>query len=358
MSEPTPVSQNWDLLISEIEKARCVLFIGPDLLSQPEGPSFQQRLRNHLEKETGRSMPYYSDDEFFSFQKIAQKRRTYNAIQEYFKSQEPDELHRLLAEIPFSLIFSLSPDHLLAQAFEDKGFIHRDAYYKMGENPAALAKPYPDQPLIYNLLGSSQDDQSLVFSYEDLFSYLEGMFGAYDLPDTLRDAIQEANHLIFLGIQYEKWYMKLLLRLLKLHQEKLVEACSQRGKVKGELKSFYEEHFDEINFIEMGAGSFIRQLHSQCEAKGLLRQKDQSWQGNMLQQVQSAIAGSDTLYALNSLKEYAQRYQPEWLNELALLAGQHNALERDRRGNLVDYDTAERRLAQLHKSLLDLAKST
>ncbi|MEM9721755.1 MAG: SIR2 family protein, partial [Bacteroidota bacterium] len=335
MSEPTPASQNWDLLISEIEKARCVLFIGPDLLSKPDGPSFQQRLRTHLEAKAGRSMPYYSEDEFFSFQKISQKRGTYKAIQEYYEREKPDELHELLAEIPLSLILSLSPDHLLAKAFEDKGFVYQDAYYKMGENPEALAKPYPDQPLLYNLLGSANDDQSLVFSYEDLFSYLEGMFGAYDLPDTLRDAIQEANHLIFLGIQYEKWYMKLLLRLLKLHQEKLVEACSQRGKVEGELKSFYEEHFDEINFIEVGAGNFIRELHKRCEAKGLLRKRDQNWQGNMLQQIQTAVAVSDTQDALNSLRVYAQRYQPEWLNELALLAGQHNALERDRRGNLI-----------------------
>ncbi len=356
MSEVDSSFIDWDFLISQIIKGRCVLFLGPDLLTDPEGPSFQQRLKYYLEAQNGKVLSYYSQDEFFSFKKKAQKRRTYNVIQQYFEDQYPQEIHELLASIPFHLIISLSPDQLLPLAFSKARFPYGFAYYKMGKNPDPLPLSHTDQPLIYNLLGTFSDDHSMVFSYEDLFSYLEGVFGAYKLPDTLRESLQQAEHLIFLGIQYDKWYMKLLLRLLKLHIEKNVEACSKEGVMQGELKDFYEEHFEEINFFERGALSFVKQLHAACKERGALRKVGESWKSKLPQQVRQVIAKNRTQDALNQLREYARRYKPEWNNELALLAGQFSALEQDRRSKLIDYDKAERRLAHLNKSLLELAQ--
>ena len=357
MPETNSFPIDWDLLIQQIVKGRCVLFLGPDLLTEPGGPSFQQRLKAYLESQNGQVIPYYSQDEFFSFKKKSQKRRTYNVIQSYFESQQPSKAHELIAQIPFHLIISLSPDQLLPAAFGEAKFPFGYAYYKMGKNPAPLPPSYTDQPLIYNLLGSATDDHSLVFSYEDLFSYLEGIFGAYKLPDTLRQSLQQAEHLIFLGIQYDKWYMKLLLRLLQLHEEKNVEACGDKGLWEGELKDFYEEHFEEINFFETGAQGFVEALYSQCNERGVLRKVGgASWQGSLLQQVQQEIADNRTQEAFNQLREYARRYQPQWLNELALLTGQYNALQEDKRSGVIDYATAELRLAQLHKALLELAQ--
>ena len=356
MSEVKLIPIDWDFLVSQIVKGRCVLFLGPDLLTDPEGPSFQQRLKAYLEAQNGQALSYYSQDEFFSFKRKVQKRRTYNLIQQYFEEQAPQEIHELLAEIPFHLIISLSPDQLLPLSFGEAKFPYSFAYYKIGKNPEPVPVSYTDQPLIYNLLGTFADDHSMVFSYEDLFSYLEGVFGAYKLPDTLRESLQRAEHLIFLGIQYDKWYMKLLLRLLKLHEEKNVEACSDEGFWEGELRDFYEEHFEEINFFERGALSFVKQLHSECKKREALREVGISWKGNLQQQVRQAISKNFTLEALNHLREYARRYKSEWNNELALLAGQFSALEQDRRSKLIDYDKAEIRLAQLHKALLELAQ--
>ena len=357
MVEPDSTSIDWEFLIGQITKGRCVLFLGPDLLTEPEGASFQQRLKTYLESQNGQQMPYYSQDEFFSFKKKAQKRRTYNVIQGYFEAQKPQSVHTLIAEIPFHLIISLSPDQLLPEAFGRAQFPYGFAYYKMGKNPAPLPLSYTDQPLIYNLLGTATDDHSLVFSYEDLFSYLEGIFGAYKLPDTLRQSLQQAEHLIFLGIQYDKWYMKLLLRLLGLHEEKDIAACGDEGFWEGELKAFYEEHFDEINFFETGAMGFVEALYAECQARGVLRKiGGVSWQGNLLQQVQQAIAANKTQEALNQLREYARRYRPEWLSEIALLTGQFNALQEDKRTGVIDYASAEQRFAKLHKALLELAQ--
>ncbi|MEM8899564.1 MAG: hypothetical protein AAGC85_15730 [Bacteroidota bacterium] len=358
---------DWKSLLNEIERSKCVLIIGPDLLTRKGEPSFQQQLKAYLEEKLERKMPYYSEDEFFSFETTRQKRTTYNEIEEYFQEKKPETIHKKLAEIPFHLILNLSPDLRMWDAFKEKDFSHKFAFYKKGVNPEPVEPPTGSVPLLYNLLGAVEDKESkvgdidsLIFSYDDLFKYLSSILGSKDLPDELRTALQEANHLVFLGIQYEKWYSKLLLWMLAIDKEKAttdkpIEA-SLRVNIAGELEHFYKEHFKEIKFVEREADAFVDQLYLKCQEAGILRVSGKEWKFDLLKQVSQAIAANKPEEALQILQEYISIYRKDLLSEVSLLQGRQSGLRTDVMSNVLSYQQADIQQSKINKAILSLAE--
>ncbi len=354
MAELAKVPIEWDLLLKEIQNERCILLLGPDLVTLPDGYAFQHTLHSYLKSTQQKTPTYYEADEFFSFRNNAQKRRTYYAIQDFYAERQPGSLHRKLAEIPFHLIISLSPDTLLQQTFNDSGLDYQFDFYKKGQNPAPLTPPHQERPLIYNLIGSAEDDHSLVFTYEDLFEYLQAIFGHYDLPDTLREGILNAQHLVFLGIQYEKWYLKLLLRLLNLHENKVIDACSQAGQLNEELLTYYTEHF-EIVFIETEVQAFVDQLHERCAQKGFLRKGGTELSSDFLNRAREMLGQNQTREALKYIEAYIKKHNEDFLDDATLISSQISELEGNIRLNLIDVEEAERKRARINQALLNLA---
>src|SRR5579862_4713779 len=167
-----PDDKFWDLVLKRIEEEKCILIIGPDIALSETDKSLNELLKEYLEKNKGTEIEYYNDDEFFSFKNNSEKEYAIMDIQEFYKQLKPNDLHNKIAEIPFHLIISVSPDHILKDAFDNKKIDYQFAFYNKEQNAGPIQKPTKNKPLIYNLFGDIETDGSLIFTYDDLFNYL------------------------------------------------------------------------------------------------------------------------------------------------------------------------------------------
>ncbi|MEO8414333.1 MAG: toll/interleukin-1 receptor domain-containing protein [Ginsengibacter sp.] len=262
----------WNLVFKRIEDETCLLIIGPDIAMPGPDKSLNESLREYLQKTSGDTIEYYTEDEFFSFKSKSDKEYAIMDIQEFYKALQPNDLHLKIAEIPFHLIISVSPDHILKTVFDDKKLDYQFAFYNKEQNPGSIQKPDKNRPLIYNLFGDIETDGSLIFTYDDLFNYLIPSTGKFELPMELQRELNKARLVLFLGFRFEKWYFKLLLRLLNLHKDdKLNRATQLKNNSPVGLKNFYVEEF-KLDFLQYSEAEIIDKIYNKCKA--VLRTKN------------------------------------------------------------------------------------
>jgi len=116
--------------------------------------------------------------------------------------------------------------------------------------------------LIYNLLGLASDAK-YILTEEDFYNYIEAVLSKNLLPVKLRSALDKASNYIFVGFEFDKWYVRLLLLILSFHlnkDEKRSHAIKPEN-VKFLFQKLIEKQF-EITFVETGNSLFINDLHS------------------------------------------------------------------------------------------------
>ena len=91
------------------------------------------------------------------------------------------------------------------------------------------------------------------------------------LPQELRAALESATNYIFLGFQFDKWYVQLMLSLLKLNdkQYNFIRYASANA-LSNDVKSLCINHY-RIQFIGADNNVFIKTLYDKCKEAGLLR---------------------------------------------------------------------------------------
>lgn len=258
----------WELITKNIEKETCILILGPEFVPS-ETVSLNEQLKSYLE-EKHRGLKYYIDDEFFSFAEESEKPYAIFDVQNFYEKLQPSEIHRKIAEIPFHLIVSLSPDLLLKKTFDDKKLDYTFDYYNKEQNPQGFEKPTSGKPLIYNLFGNVEYAGSLIFTYDDLFDYLIAIFGKHELHQDLRQEIKDSQLILFLGFKFDKWYFKLILRLLNLHKDKMSHAGLKDRNLLPHIMNFYTDEF-KIKFLNYHSVEILDTIYKRCAGKGLLR---------------------------------------------------------------------------------------
>ncbi|MEO5999674.1 MAG: toll/interleukin-1 receptor domain-containing protein [Chitinophagaceae bacterium] len=264
----------WELMIQRIEEEKCTLIIGPHIALKENDKSINEILKEYLESQSDGEIKYYADDEFFSFTDPAEKEYAINDIQKFYNQAKYNELHVKIAEIPFHLIISVSPDRFLENVFKEKKLDYTFEFYNKEQNPAPLEKPTSKKPLIYNLFGDIETEGSLVFTYDDLFDYLIKIFGDFKLPQTLQNELQQSSIVLFIGFKFEKWYFKLLLRLLRLHKVKIKSASDKGAVLLPTVKNFYAEEF-KMKFLDSDETEIMNYIYDRCREKNILRIKNQ-----------------------------------------------------------------------------------
>jgi len=191
-------------------------------------------------------------------------------IQAFYETIFYNSFHLKIAEIPFHLIISVSPDHIFKNLFSDKKINHSFDFYNKESNPLPLESPTKQKPLIYNLFGDIDSEGSLIFTYEDLFEYLISIFGKFELPQELQKQLLLARLVLFIGFKLDKWYFKLLLRLLKLHENKLNNASDKNKTLLPIVKNFYAEEF-KMKFLDFNETEIINNIYDKCKEKNILK---------------------------------------------------------------------------------------
>ena len=268
----TTENQLWDIAFNSIENESLILIIGPEISVMNSDKSLNELLKERLDNSAAGAFNFYSDDEFFHFcDDELEMELAREEIRKFYDEIQPNEIHTLISEIPFHLIISFSPDLILKKLFENKKFDLTFGYYNKKQNPQSLEKPTSKKPLLYNIFGNIEKDESVVLTYSELFEYIVSIVGKDDLPLEIKSQLLTAKMILFIGFKFEKWYSKLLLYLLKIQNVKNIRPASIKERMMlPQITNFYSQEF-RIKFLDYSSSEIINNIYSRFKEKNKLR---------------------------------------------------------------------------------------
>lgn len=251
----------WDDLLKSLHEGRCVLLLGPQLL--PGLSLFGELDRwlrdpaNGVALRPGDVRMAYPADELFLFNDLNARSRVSGKLEAFYRQFAPqfEPLYRKIAELPFPVIVSTMPDEGLRRVFEEKGLAHQFGYYHRKGVPKpheSIAQDPAAERALFNIFGKIGERESLLLTHEDLFDFLRNILGVKPLTDEryllLNDALGRADDFVFLGFQFDKWYMQLLLRLLNPDASK-ARQYAFNPELADETLVFFADQF-KVDFVD------------------------------------------------------------------------------------------------------------
>lgn len=348
----------WQKLVQAIHQQRFVLFLGPELLP---GQHYFSDLCQYLGVPHNPNISMaFPDDELLLFPNPRTRAVAGEQIEEFYDRywERHTAFYEKIAALPFHLIVSATPDMGISRTFDRLGVAHQFSYYnrkKVAPDPPydKIQEDPKNQRLIFNLFGRTGKLDSLVLSHEDLFNYLQNILGAKGLShedyEKLHFSLTEATNFLFLGFQFNKWYMQLLLRLLNPDQDK-GRQYALNPELADETLVFYGEQF-QIKFVDgLTPTDFLDKLAENWqefskpyEAYAPRQQLLREWhkQGQLLR-------------ILETLDKIAvERNDDELSLTIAMLFSQFNTLQNQLKFNVIRSDDATLQRNKIAYALLE-----
>ena len=311
-------------IIEDLQDEQAVLLIGPEAMRLGE-QSLMQHLYAHLWVRAGEEVVYYYErDGLFLFANEEAKLRVQKQVKRQLRALSPDEewLQRLVA-LPFPLRLSLTPDTFLRDAFAKYGVEAHFGYFKAGETAVELPKGEKGKPLVYNLLGMAEEEESLVLDYEDMFKLMKGALGGLGdgLPRKLQAQLARATTYIFVGFEFEKWHTQMLIRILSerkgINKYAFVGDQTTQG-----TRDFLMKEF-KISFAEgeKEGETLLDCLYRHCEKANILRPIASAYSDKQLK-IMRLIYSAKILAALEELLK-----EKEFETEVGVFSARFHSLE-------------------------------
>ncbi|MCA0236615.1 MAG: SIR2 family protein [Bacteroidetes bacterium] len=274
--------RQWKTLVKDLQQQRCILLLGDRISVAADGQSerLSVLLARHLGKKMEAEEVAFEADQATNLAYMAQRflsiprtRRIdlEDEVTEFFSSvtRQIPEHYRKLADLPFHIAVNLSPDDYLLRAWKAAG--KKDAttahYNFKGSVEEDVVSPVPSRPLLYNLLGTLGNPESLVLTQEDRVDFIKNVLRDNpSIPNAVASHFGERKTYIFLGFNLENWDYRLLFDTLLLSRQNL-SFLPQPGSqaLSSEARSFFEDRYQLI-FTESETDEFIENLVSQYAA--------------------------------------------------------------------------------------------
>ena len=327
--------------------------IGPHILGEE---SMNEELVEHLSKQS--ILDIEQDvDHFFIFKNRSTRTFFYSEFKKYHRTHsKPENIHFQLAQLPAHLFVSITPDTRLKQSFEAKGISFDFQFYNKKQNSKDVAVPSKNCPLIYNLFGSVEEEDSLILTHDDLFEFLFSILGSdHHLPRELRRMLMDSKVFLFLGFDFEKWYLKLLLRMFEIHLKPLPVVVGGSVGVNERTKNFYIQNF-EMQFIDLDAEELIHHLFDHYRDLTELRKTHEHSTNPMIDEVRKQMREDKIEESLEMLEDYLEDYSEILFDRVILLSGRHARFMRRRNmGTMREADISVE-LNQIREGVLDILK--
>ena len=159
--ETIEFEDKWSELLDAIEYGECVLFIGQDIATDENGNC----LHKEFHKTVKGSIKYNEQDGFF-MPNTETKIRV--RAMKFYNKKFPKinkigyNILQKLAQIPFSLIISVSQDDTMHRIYQKYAKEHNFLYFD--NTIQKTAEPTIDEPIIFNLLGNAAEDGRYIFT--------------------------------------------------------------------------------------------------------------------------------------------------------------------------------------------------
>ncbi|MVM32734.1 TIR domain-containing protein [Spirosoma sp. HMF4905] len=267
---------DWDELIAEICLEKCVLIVGPDLISFENGQTLFQVLRQQLTHDANlkdhvvESPQYiFEHEELLQLQANKKPTRLFTFYQNFYNAlTDFDEPFEKIAQLPFHLIISLLPDKRLPNKFKEmeKSRPYQFDYYTPTEK-REVQEFNKTKPLVYNILGTIDDPPTYIITFDHLFNYLQGILGPHTLPLELDKRLKKATTFLFLGVHFEKWYMQVLLRIFTPQATKtnpISKYSLLQAEQANDVCTFIANRL-ELEFLAVKPIDFLNKLYQRFE---------------------------------------------------------------------------------------------
>lgn len=342
-----------DEIEEQIRSERCVIMLGPNALVDEGGTPLHTRFQQQVQQEQDMDLSQNSEG-LLQFKRPIDRVTYATSLKRFYASnQAPDKLHQQLARIPCHLLVSTTPDLRFRKAFEQLDIDPQYEFYNKKQPKAIdLRVPTAKDPLLYNLFGSIQDTDSLVFTFQDQSEYLIQILGDNRPPKVLLQAIKQASFFLFLGFDFDKWYLALLLRFLGFQRDC---ASLASGHTANGFQRFYESHFD-VMFVEDDISEYVDALYERFRQKGLLRTEPEATANPFARQIRSLLREDELEEALDVLEEYCEEQDDQELSNTATqLMGRMKGLKRNKRKGVLDHQEAEIERNKIKDAVMDMA---
>lgn len=258
----------WQLITFGLQHRHCVLILGPNFHKDPStGVPLRRLLANELADELGEQALFNRNDLAY-VSKLYEKEKgnlllKMKVQQFYSRHTQPSEAAKALTKLPFHLIVNSAPDHLLAEAYRQSGggACNEGAYVMGKEQQQGVYDKNSPQPFVYNLFGSVTDVNSLVLTQDQQMQFVQSVIQRETaLPDSLVMELRPDKIYIFLGFDYENWYLRFLFHLLKM-SDKVENVFGLHDAVEeptAPTKIFFSSQY-KMSFVEMTDEEFLQE---------------------------------------------------------------------------------------------------
>ncbi|MEL6652276.1 MAG: SIR2 family protein, partial [Bacteroidota bacterium] len=279
------------------------------------------------------------------------KSRVYYQLKAHYQQEPVRSFYEMLARLPFKMFINASPDRFLADTLGEGK--HSFAFFHKNDPDELAPEPSLEKPLVYNLVGVLDREESLLLTHDDLYEFIEAVLSRQGLPRTITDELYKARSVIFVGFRFEKWYVQLLLRLLKVHDQRNSFArYATKQKFNSDTLSICEKQF-RIEFVEEDTEEFFAELLKLCTEKNMLRKLEPSSE-SLQKQIQRNIEQDELDPAIEKLKAVFDGHDTDLLNEVIGITARHNRLKKRSRQKVMSEEKIEVELARIRDSLLEL----
>jgi len=342
---------NWNFIIDRIRNRQSVLFLGPDVQLIANEQNFHSAVCQHLLNQKNLKIKHFDPvEQFFFFDDEISRLMACTEIRTFYEQHFDLSLYEKIALLPFPVVATLNPDMYLKKAFDKLGLAHQFAYYKQRDT-SHIKPPELDLPLIYNLFGSIESDESLMLTYDDLFDFVERLMQVKSIPKEFNEVVRAAQNIIFLGFRFNHWLMQILLRYLNPERKKYQIALQQDDTHSTSL--FFLDQF-KLQFYPLKTNDFVQQLYDKCTTAGLIRSPKSN--KKVSEQVLELIEAADPTRALSLMSDFVQDKDPELYNDIVLLRGQLSSLQRRINKNIIEPAEATRETNKICDAILNFNK--
>jgi hypothetical protein len=244
---------------------RSVLVIGPGIFLDKDGKSLSDHYNKYSQKNTDLVYYYFDHDNLIRPHNAITLGKIQKNFADFYKnefSKNAKELYQKISRIPFPLIISLNPDTTMMDCYSELGLKPEFDFYIKGKKSYINELPEIDKPYLFNLLGCYTEHQSLILTPDDLFEYLRNILPGDSLPTSIRTTLRNAENIVFLGVEFDKWYFQLLVKLLTEFDEKFVLLRYAAPDISSDtsIKIVCEKNF-KITFVGPDVRSYINELY-------------------------------------------------------------------------------------------------
>jgi hypothetical protein len=203
--------------------------------------------------------------------------------------REEVEPFSVLAQLPAPVYITTLNSRLLARALTDAGRKPEVELCRWNEDadwPESVFdrepgyRPSPERPLIYHLLGTYDEPESLVLTEDDFFDFLTGVTRNQDLVPTMVRRRLADSALMFVGFRLDQWDFRVLYRGLmqseggrrrEEYMHVAVQIDPEEGATidAGRARKYLENYFHSAR-VSLYWGStehFVKELQNEWDAR-------------------------------------------------------------------------------------------